>query len=98
MAICIGRRQFISVLGGGAVWSLAAHAQSAERERRIGVLMNLSEGDPSGSNFIAEFRQGLQQLGWAESRNVRIDARWGAGDRELYRRYASELVAGAPEA
>jgi putative ABC transport system substrate-binding protein len=94
----IPRRKFIGLVGGAAVWPRAARAQQGDRVRRIGVLMNLSESDPSGSKVIGQFRQGLQQSGWAEGRNLLIDIRWGAGDRDLYRRYASELVAGTPEA
>jgi putative tryptophan/tyrosine transport system substrate-binding protein len=91
------RREFISLLGGAAVaWPLAARAQS-ERVRRIGVLVNLSENDSAGQRFVAAFRQALQELGWVDGRNARIEMRWGAGDRERYRKYAAELVALAPD-
>src|SRR5262249_42189479 len=43
------------------------------------------------------FLQGLQQLGWIDGRNVRIDYRWGAGDAERIRKYAAELVELAPD-
>jgi putative tryptophan/tyrosine transport system substrate-binding protein len=46
---------------------------------------------------IAAFLNGLQKLGWTDGRNVRIDTRWGAGDADRVRRYASELVALAPD-
>ena len=65
--------------------------------RRIGVLMSLAADDPEGQARIAAFLQGLQQLGWTDGRNVRIDTRWGAGDAERIRRYAAELVALAPD-
>ena len=78
----IRRRQFISLLGGAAAWPVAATAQQAERMRRIGVLMGYAEGDREGQAFVAAFREGLQKLGWIEGRNVRIDARWGAGSEE----------------
>ena len=65
--------------------------------RRIGVLMPLAADDPEGKARIAAFLQALQQLGWTDSRNVRIDYRWGAGDADRTRRYASELVALAPD-
>ena len=90
------RREFIAALGGAAVAApLAARAQ--ERVRRIGVLVNLSEADPAGQQFIAGFRQALQESGWVDSRNARIDMRWGAGHRERYRKYAIELAALAPD-
>jgi putative ABC transport system substrate-binding protein len=65
--------------------------------RRIGVLMNLGSDDAEGQARNAAFLQGLQELGWTVGRNVRIEYRWGAGDAELFRRYASELVALAPD-
>ena len=76
------RRKFITLLGGAAVaWPLAARAQQAERMRRIGVLMSTATDDPEGQARIAAFAQGLQQLGWTDGRNVRIDTRWAAGGR-----------------
>ena len=98
MTAFIGRREFITLLGGAAAaWPLAARAQQAERMRRIGVLMNLAADDPEGQARIAAFLQGLQQLGWTDGRNVRIEYRWGAGDADRIRRYAAELVALAPD-
>jgi len=91
------RREFITLLGGAAVWPLAAHAQQGERMRRIGVLMPFAEDNPVGQARLAAFRQGLQQLGWADGRNVRIDIRWGAGDASLIRTHARELVALGPD-
>jgi putative tryptophan/tyrosine transport system substrate-binding protein len=92
------RRDFITFLGGAATtWPLAARAQQSDRMRHIGVLMNLAADNPEASTRDAAFRQGLKELGWVEGRNLRIDYRWGAGDAELYRRYAGELVALAPE-
>jgi putative ABC transport system substrate-binding protein len=92
------RREFILALGGAAAaWPLAAHAQQGERMRRIGVLMPFAEDNPVGQARLAAFLQGLQQLGWADGRNVRIDTRWGAGDANLTRKHAAELVAPEPD-
>jgi putative ABC transport system substrate-binding protein len=94
----VRRRQFISLLGGAAAaWPLVARAQQGERMRRIGVLMSLAANDPEGQMRFAAFAQGLQQLGWTDGRNVRIDARWGAGDADRFRSYAAELVALVPD-
>jgi putative ABC transport system substrate-binding protein len=71
------RREFISLLGGAAVWPIAARGQQGERVRRIGVLLSTSEIDPEGQSRVAALRQGLQELGWTEGRNVRIDYRLG---------------------
>ena len=92
------RREFITLLGGAAVaWPLAARAQPGERMRRIGVLMNLASDDANGQARIAVFLQGLQQLGWSDGHNVRIDTRWGASDAERIRKYAAELVSLSPD-
>jgi putative ABC transport system substrate-binding protein len=91
------RREFITLVGGAAVaMPLAAHAQQPERMRRIGVLMNLAADDPESQARNAAFLQTLQQLGWTDGRNVRIDIRWAAADANRFRRYAAELVALAP--
>jgi putative ABC transport system substrate-binding protein len=90
------RRKFIALLGGAAVWPLAARAQQPERMRHIGVLMSVDKG-PEGEARLGAFVKGLQQLGWIEGRNVRIDQRWGAGDAERARKHAAELVALGPD-
>ena len=86
----IGRREFITLLGGAAAaWPLAARAQQPDGVRRIGVLMAYSESDQEGQANVAAFRQGLQKLGWTDGRNLRIDSRWAALDAELMHRYAN---------
>jgi putative tryptophan/tyrosine transport system substrate-binding protein len=92
------RREFITLIGGAAVaWPLAVQAQQPEQMRRIGVLMNRAADDSEGRARLAAFQQALHQLGWADGGNVRIDIRWGADDVDLERRYATELVALAPD-
>jgi putative ABC transport system substrate-binding protein len=91
------RRAFIAGLGGAAAWPLMARGQQSERMRRIGVLMNVAADNPRGQAGVAAFQQVLQQLGWSDGRNVRIDTRWGANDIDLDRKYAAELVALAPD-
>src|SRR3974377_1904977 len=90
------RREFITLVGGVAAWPLAARAQQPERMRRIGVLMNLAADDPEGQARLAAFQQALQQLGWSDGRNVRIDIRRHEYDADRARKYAQELVALAP--
>jgi putative tryptophan/tyrosine transport system substrate-binding protein len=92
------RREFITLLGGAAAaWPLAAsRAQQPEQMRRIGVATGTAADDPDGQARLRGFLQGLKQSGWTEGRNVRIDARWGAGDADLYRN-AAELIALAPD-
>ena len=88
------RREFITLLGGAAAWPLVARAQRPERMRRIGVLMSTPADDPESTARNAAFLQTMQELGWTDGRNVRIEMRWGGGD---LRRYAAELVALAPD-
>jgi putative ABC transport system substrate-binding protein len=91
------RREFISLLGSAAVaWPLAARAQQPEQMRRLGLLMNMAEDNPEGQAFVAAFEQVLRQSGWTD-RNVRIDIRWGANDADLDGKFATELVALAPD-
>jgi putative tryptophan/tyrosine transport system substrate-binding protein len=75
MTAFIGRREFITLLGGAAAWPLAARAQQTERVRWTGVLMNRAADDPDGQARVAAFQQALQQLGWSDGRNVRVDTR-----------------------
>ena len=92
------RRDFITLVGGAAAaWPLAARAQQREKMRRIGVLMNLAADDPVSQARMNAFVQALQQSGWTDGVNVRIDTRWAAADPERFRRYATELVALAPD-
>ena len=70
------RRAFIAALGGAAVWPLAARAQQGERVRRIGLLVPATVDDSEYQTRLQAFLQGLQQLGWTDGRNVRIDTRW----------------------
>src|SRR5271169_4321914 len=98
MGEAMRRREFITLLGGAAVaWPRAAHAQQADRMRRVGVLEARAADDPEGRARLAVFVQGLQELGWTDGRNVRIDYRWAAADADRSRTYAAELVALAPD-
>jgi putative ABC transport system substrate-binding protein len=86
------RREFITLFGSAAAWSLAARAQQPTGMRRIGVLMNFLSDAPEGQARVAAFMQALQKLGWNEGDNVRIDIRWAGDDSERFRKYSEELV------
>ncbi len=90
------RRHFMTLLGGAAVWPLAARAQQAERVRRIGLLM-ASADDREGQARVTALKQGLQELGWTDGRNIQIETRFGGGDADRIRAHAAELVALAPD-
>ena len=91
------RRDFIKVIAGSATsWPLAARAQQSERMRRIGVLLPWAADDAVFQTRMAAFLGGLQQLGWTDGRNVRIDSRWAVGEADL-RKYVGELVALGPD-
>jgi putative ABC transport system substrate-binding protein len=92
------RREFITLLGGAAAaWPLVAHAQQREKMRRIGVLLSLSDSDPEGRLRVEAFRQGLENHGWTEGRNIQIEYRRTGSSPERARAYAAELVAMEPE-
>ena len=92
------RRAFITLLGGAAAWPLAARGEQGERMRRIGIVTSVLETDADAQARYAVLRQALQQLGWTEGRNIQFDHRFGsAGDSEVVRRHAQELVALAPD-
>jgi putative tryptophan/tyrosine transport system substrate-binding protein len=89
------RHHFITLLGGTVMaWPLTAHAQQAERVRRIGVLMPFAKDNPEGQARIAAFLQEMQKLGWTEGRNLQIEYRWDTGD---LRKAATELVTLSPD-
>jgi putative ABC transport system substrate-binding protein len=95
------RRDFNKFLAGSAfAWASsrasAARAQQGDQNRRVGILMNLSEEDPEGQARLNAFLHGLQSKGWIQGRNVRIDTCWGRGNAERYRTCAAELVSHAP--
>jgi putative ABC transport system substrate-binding protein len=90
------RRDFIAGLGAAA-WPVTARAQQAERVRRIGVLMGPDENDPVGTTYLFAFTQALVDLGWTDSRNVRMDVRWSGTDINRIRALAQELVGFQPD-
>ena len=92
------RREFITLLGSAAAaWPFDVRAQQSDGIRRIGVLMSLAADDREGQARLEAFVQGLQELGWIEGRNLRIETRWAAGEGTQGRKYALELVALAPD-
>lgn len=97
MGEAMRRREFITLIGGAAAWPLAASAQPSDKIRRIAVLSSLSENDGQQQNWDAAFRQKLNELGWIDGRNIRLDYRWGAGDVERVQLFARELVGFNPD-
>jgi ABC-type uncharacterized transport system substrate-binding protein len=94
----VNRRAFIILLGGAAAaWPLAARAQRRDAMRRIAVLFPGAAEDQDGQARLSAFLQGLQQLGWTDGRDVRIDYRWGGGAADRIRKHAGELVALSPD-
>jgi len=92
------RRKFLGVVSGAVVaFPLAARAQQGERMRRVGVLMASTADDPESQARIAAFVRALEQLGWTDGRNMRIDTRWATSNADDLRRHAAELAALAPD-
>jgi putative tryptophan/tyrosine transport system substrate-binding protein len=92
------RREFITLLGGAAVFPIAARAQQRERMRRIGIILPASSDDAEYQVRVGAFLQGLQELGWALCRNVRVDTHWATSNAASIRKHAAELAALAPDA
>jgi putative ABC transport system substrate-binding protein len=91
----MNRRDFITLLGGVAAWPLAARAQQVERMRRIGFLLGNSKDETQEG--LAAFTKALQEFGWTEGRNLRIDYRWAAADVDRIHAFAKELVGLQPD-
>jgi putative ABC transport system substrate-binding protein len=91
------RRDFIALIGGAATWPLAARGEQGAGIRHIGVLLPAPAGDPDYSPWLGAFRQTLQELGWTDGGNVRIDIRWATVDPTEIRKEATELVGLAPD-
>src|SRR6516225_7281037 len=91
------RREFIGIAGGAVAWPLAAHAQQSERPRLIGILIPFDADDPQVKARLSAFRQGLQELGWIENRNICFDYRFTGQDAEGIRTGAEELIAHGPD-
>jgi putative ABC transport system substrate-binding protein len=93
----LGRREFISLLGGAAAaWPLAARAQQPQQVRRIGVLMGMADDQEAQARVMA-LKQGLHEFGWTAGRNIQIETRFGGGDASRIRAHATELVGLAPD-
>ena len=92
MTVTIGRRELLAALGGAAAaWPLAARAQQNERVRRIGLLMGVAD-DRAGQTRVTALKQGLQELGWTDGRNVQIETRFAGADASRIRTHVAELV------
>jgi putative ABC transport system substrate-binding protein len=98
MGYSMRRRDFVNIFGVAAIaWPLTALAQQSQKVRHIGAMINRAAGDPEATGAIAAFYQGLGELGWSIGGNVRIEYRFGAGDVDVSRKVAAELIALAPD-
>ena len=86
------RREFIAFAGSAAAWPVAVRAETGERMRKIGVIMNYAEGDPEGAARFAALRDRLSALGWSDGHSAQIETRWTAGRPDLMLTFASQLV------
>ena len=82
------RRAFITLLGGAAAWPLRARARQGERMRRIGLLMAVAD-DGEGQARVTPLKEGLQELGWTDGRNIQIETRFGGADAGRIRAHAA---------
>jgi len=83
--------------GAAAIWPAAGRAQQPDRLRRVGILLPASATDTEYPMLLQAFLQKLQQLGWIDGSNVRVETRWAGGSAEANRRFAHELIGLAPD-
>ncbi|HEV2547611.1 MAG TPA: ABC transporter substrate-binding protein [Stellaceae bacterium] len=91
------RRLFLALLAGATASSLRVRAQQGERVARIGLLSSIAESDPEAQAMITALDRGLRELGWVEGRNLRVERRWGVGDRQRIEQLARDLIALNPD-
>src|SRR5262249_9581483 len=90
------RREFITLLGGTAIWPVVARAQQGDRLRRVGVLLSYLEGDAQVQTWTQALETSLQELGWTIGRNIQLDYRWAGPNPDRLRAAAEELVRLSP--
>jgi putative tryptophan/tyrosine transport system substrate-binding protein len=94
----VNRREFVQIIGAGAVlWPLGLRAQQGNRPRSVGVLFAMAPSDPEAQVRVKAFEAALQDLGWAEGKNVRLEYRWAPRDVDLLRKQAKELLGLGPD-
>jgi len=91
------RREFITLLGGTAIWPLITRAQQGDRPRRVGVLLSYLESDAQVQTWTKALETSLQELGWTSGRNIRLDYRWAGPNPDRLRAAAEELVRLSPD-
>jgi putative ABC transport system substrate-binding protein len=89
------RREFMTLLGGAVAWPRSLGAQPGET-RRIAVLMGAATTE-LGKRYLAAFLARLEQLGWIEGRNARVDVRWWSGGPSEMRPVVAGLLASSPD-
>jgi putative ABC transport system substrate-binding protein len=93
----VRRRDFIACIGVAIAWPVRARAQQLDRVRRVGVLFPYADHDPEAKSHLSAITQELERLGWSQDRNIRIDARFAAGNADQYPLLAKELAAIQPD-
>jgi putative tryptophan/tyrosine transport system substrate-binding protein len=92
------RRDFINFLSvATAAWPISLHAQQAEATRQIAILIPFSDDDPQVKARLSAFKQGLQELGWIENRNIHFSYRFTGQDAEGIHKGTEELIALGPD-
>ena len=87
------RREFITLVGGAAAaWPLAARAQQPAAQRIVGILMPYPRSDAGVQARVAAFRSALENLGWSEGDNLRIEERWSSDDMVQLQADATDLL------
>ena len=86
------RREFIALVGGMVAWPIGTQAQYVGAVRKIGVFWGWAASDPQWQPRFDAFRRGLQELGWAEGRNITFEVRHAVGNTDRFPILVGELV------
>jgi putative ABC transport system substrate-binding protein len=90
----VKRRAFIAGVCAATALPFAALAEQA---KLVGLLIPFAPGDATGQERVNAFLTGMQELGWVDGRNMRVDLRWATGGEDGIRKQAAELVALVPD-
>src|SRR5215204_7274487 len=93
----MNRREVIALIAGAALSRSILEARSADRVRKVAVLMAIGENDPEGQARVAAFTQALEEIGWTEGKNIYVEWRWSAGQPDRLKQEASEIVLRRPD-
>jgi putative ABC transport system substrate-binding protein len=95
--VSLGKRKFVALPGGAAVWPIIVRAQTVGGARRIGMLIGFDERAPEVHVWLAAFTEALAKFGWSDGQKVHFEFRWVGSDPSRVLKGAEELVTLQPD-